>query len=102
MPSRWWRISASGWPNDNRLQRPDVGDLLGQADLAAAGRPVRGAVALEDDVLGQRRGLGVVVGEDHRLLAGDRPAVALADEGGHRARLELEAADIAAIAHALP
>ena len=73
----------------------DRGDLAGEAELAAAGRPMRGAVALEDHVPGERGGLAVVAGQGVRLGGADRPAVALADEGDHRPGRELEPAVIA-------
>src|SRR6476661_6269930 len=72
--SATWRRSppSAGW---RRLRHPDRADLPGEAELAAAGRPVAVAVALEDHVLGEFGGLGVVPGQRLRLGDGERPAV---------------------------
>ena len=41
---------SAGW---RRLRHPDRADLTGEAELAAAGRPVSLSIALEDHVLGE-------------------------------------------------
>src|SRR6185437_6690317 len=84
---------SAGW---RRLRHPDRSDLPGEAELAAAGRPVAVAVTLEDHVLGELGGLAFVPGKGLRLSHGERPAVALADVVDHRPGRELEGPEIAA------
>jgi len=69
---------------------------MGEAELAAAGRPVVLAIALEDHVLGELGGPNVVPGQGLRLGDGERAAVTLADIGDHRPGRELEGPEIAA------
>ena len=57
------------------------------------------ASAVEDHIPHERRGPAVVAGQGDRLLGAQRATVALAHEVHHGARLELEHADIGAVAN---
>src|SRR5690348_3259583 len=76
-----------------RSERLDIGDLLHQAELAGAKRPVPDAVLLEDHELRERLRLMIVVGQRGRFLGREAAPIHLLDVADHGAWRELEAPD---------